>query len=341
METVLTIIAGLLLLTILVVAHEFGHYVVGKKCGIGIVEFAAGFGPKIISKVKNGIRYSLRALPLGGFVQFVGEDDEIPNDPKAFHNRPIWQRFLTILAGPVMNILVALLLTISFLVIFGDAAPYVAKVDTVSPAEAAGLMQGDRIVQIGDHTIDFYTELEFMDLQQVLADAGDSIAIGVNRDGEVYTYEVGIDQQTQKIGISYGGYRYTFSFFEAIAKSFKWLYLIIAEMLRFLAGLVTTGQGAADVTGPVGTVTIISYAVSRGAEVIMRMASLLSINLAIINLLPLPALDGGRLVFLIVEKIRGKAVPRNVEGIVNMLGLVLLFGLMILLTYQDIVRLVS
>ena len=138
MNTVLGIIGGLLLLTFLVVAHEFGHFKAGRACDMRIEEFAVGFGPKLFSKVRDGIRYSIRALPLGGFVQFYGEDaQEVLEEPRAFNNRPIWQRFLTLLAGPAMNILLAFVLTVGVLVGYGDFVPVVASVQEGMPAQSA------------------------------------------------------------------------------------------------------------------------------------------------------------------------------------------------------------
>ena len=148
-----TILVGLLVLTVLVVVHELGHFFVGRACGIKILEFGVGFGPKIWSKVKNGIRYSIRALPLGGFVQFLGEDEDV-NDPDAFNNKPVWRRFLTVLAGPLTKIVFAFLLTVVILTAFGDNVPYIYEVVPGSTAEEAGLMAGDKIVEYDGQKMD-------------------------------------------------------------------------------------------------------------------------------------------------------------------------------------------
>ena len=240
-----------------------------------------------------------------------------------------------------MNLLFALVLTVGVLTIFGDYAPVVHEVQEGMPAEQQGIQAGDRIVRIAGQKIDFY--MEFASAFSGFED--DVIPIEVERDGERIMFEVplveDVDTGSRIIGLTYSNERVTFDFFEAIALSFKWLYLIIAEMLSFLGGLIFRGQGAGDVAGPVGTISLIGQAVRSGPEVILRMASLLSINLGIMNLLPFPALDGGRLVFLGIEAVRGKPLARNKEGMINFVGLIVLFVLMILLTYQDIVRLVS
>lgn len=341
--TVLGIIGGLLMLTLLVVVHEFGHFTVGRACDMKIEEFAAGFGPKLLSKVKNGIRYSIRALPLGGFVQFYGEDsDEAGSEPRAFNNRPIWQRFLTLLAGPAMNILMAFVITVGVLVGFGDFVPAIASVEEGMPAAEVGLQVGDRIVSVDGKRIDFAMEFSGIDLTK----SGDSVRLGVERGGQELEYEVPFQYSEEEgrnmIGIRYStDTRQRFGFFEAIGLSFKWMYLIIAEMLSFLGNLIFRGQGVEGLAGPVGTIGLVSQAVRSGPEVILRMATLLSINLGIMNLLPIPGLDGGRILLLGIEKLRGKPLPQNKEGLINLIGMGLMFLLMIFLTYQDIVRLLS
>ncbi len=343
MNTVLGIIGGLLLLTFLVVAHEFGHFKAGRACDMRIEEFAVGFGPKLFSKVREGIRYSIRALPLGGFVQFYGEDaQEVLEEPRAFNNRPIWQRFLTLLAGPAMNILLAFVLTVGVLVGYGDFVPVVASVQEGMPAQQAGLKEGDRIVSVDGKRIDFAMEFDGIDL----AKSGESVNLGVERDGQRMEFEIPFEYNEAEgrnmIGITYSSdTRQRFGFFEAIGLSFKWMYLIIAQMLSFLGNLVFRGKGVEGLAGPVGTIGIVSQAVRSGPEVFLRIATLLSVNLGIMNLLPIPGLDGGRILLLGVEKLRGKPLPQNKEGLINLIGMGLMFLLMIFLTYQDIARLLS
>lgn len=329
------------MLTVLVVAHEFGHYIVGRSCGFGIEEFAVGFGPKLFSRVRGGIRYSVRALPLGGFVQFTGEDQEMASDPRAFNNRPIWQRFLTLLAGPGTNVVFAFLLTVIILTAYGDLIPVIQQVEPNSPAYEYGIQPGDVIVGVDGKNIDFYSEFQ---MHMEGRDPSDTLPLVVERKGEEIALDVPFAEQedgSRLIGISYGRERSSYSFFEAIGLAFKWMYFIVAEMFSFLGDLIFRGQGVDQVAGPVGTITIIGQAVRSGFEVVLRMASLLSINLAVMNLLPFPALDGGRLVFLGVEKLRGKPIPRDKEGYINLAGMIVLFILMALLTYQDIARLIT
>lgn len=337
--TILCIIAAILLIGLFVTTHEFGHYYVGKKCGIGIVEFAVGFGPKLWSTVKNGIKYSVRAIPLGGFTQFVGEDDDIPDNPAAFNNAPIWKRFLTILAGPVMNLIFALLMCMVVLVGYGDAAPYIVEVHEGMPAEEVGLQYGDRIAAVDGVTIDFYDfDFKKTALGKGLANYdGDSVELTVERDGEEIVLEVPLrdTENGRMIGISYGVFRRKFSFFDGLRLSFKWMGCIIVTLLETLWGLIAFGKGVQDVGGIVYTTKIISDVIRTGLENVFRVACVISVNLGIFNLLPFPALDGGRLVFLGIEKITRRGVPKKVEGIFNAVGLVILLGLAVLLIFKD------
>lgn len=340
MDWILTIIYTLLLLMFLVILHEFGHFIVGYKSGIKVNEFSVGFGPKIISKVKNGIKISLRWLPLGGYVQFHGEDDEIPDDPLAFNNAPIGRRFLTILAGPVMNILLAVLIAVIALSCYGDYAVTIAKVEDGSPAQTAGIREGDVIAGINGSHIDFYSEFY---LQRDIISTSEHVEITVERDGELKT--MGVDtvesENGRMMGVSLGLARKTFGFFEAFILSFKWIFLFTWQMLSVLFDSLKH-LDASQLSGIVGMTQAVGETVKTGSfENILRLASLLSLNLGIFNLLPFPALDGGRLVFIIIEKIRRKPVSRKVEGYVNFAGLILLFGLMILLTFQDVLRLIK
>lgn len=342
MDTVITIIVGLLVLTVLVIAHEWGHYIVGRLCHFRIEEFAAGMGPKIVSRVskKNGIRYSLRALPIGGFVQFYGEDED-KKDPGAFNSRPKWQRALTLAAGPFMNIVVAFLLTVVVLTCFGDYTPVVRTVNEESPAYAMGIREGDKIVSINGKQIDFMMEVSMM----TIVEDGGVVDMTLEQNGVLKEYDVPtmIDSESgsKVLGMGLGSERRTFGFFEAIALAFKWLFLVVKEMFEFLGNLIFRGQGTDQVAGPVGTISLIGTAVRSGPEMLLRIGALLSLNLGIMNILPFPALDGGRLVFLGIEAVRGKPISRAKEGYINFAGLIVLFGLMIVLTYQDIARLIA
>ncbi|MBR2223113.1 MAG: site-2 protease family protein [Christensenellaceae bacterium] len=339
MDTVFTILCGLLLLTALVTSHEFGHFIVGKACGIKINEFSIGFGPKLLSRVskKDGIRYSVRLLPLGGYVAFLGEDDA-DDDPNAFCNVSVLKRALTTFAGPFFNILVTVLISIGVLAFYGDYTPVIQEATIGMPAYEAGIEAGDRIVGVDGQKIDFITEFSLA----FMRNENESVALSVERNGEILDFDIpfAIDENgDKKIGILYMQERHRFGFFESVPLSFKWMGILTEEMYTTLGDLFFRGEGIENFAGPVGSATIIGAAVRSSFETVLRLLTMLSLNLAVMNLLPFPALDGGRLVLLLIEKIRGKALPKEKEAIINLVGLVVLFGFMIFLTYKDIVRL--
>lgn len=342
LNVLLTIIYGLLILNILVVIHEGGHFLVGKRCGIKINEFSVGFGPKLFGRKKGEIDYSLRALPLGGYVAFFGEDEEVDEkeEPRAFNNRPVWQRFLTVLAGPAVNIIFAWIVTVIVLVSYGDYVPTIVEVPEGLPAYEAGVEKGDIITMIDGKKIDFSMEFGAADIN-----GKESIVLGVQRADGYHEFEIETvknEEGRNIIGIQYSqAERKRFSFFEAVKLSFKWMYLIVVELLGALRNAIFGGAGISQMSGPVGTIQVVGEVVRTGFENILRILALLSINLGIVNLLPFPALDGGRLVMLVIEKIIGRKVNRKVEAVINLVGIILLFVLMFFLTYQDIARLIG
>lgn len=342
MSWILTILYTIIMIMLLVMIHEFGHFIVGYKSGIQINEFAVGFGPKLFKKEKNGIIYSVRCLPIGGFVQFHGEDDDLPNDPKAFNNAPLWKRFFTILAGPAMNIILAIIIAVIALACYGDLNVTINEVEAGSPAQEAGLMPQDIITGINGSRIDFYSEY-YTKRDEITS--SDTVKITVERDGKELDFTVHpkmTDEGQRLMGVSLIFTRKTFSFFEAFILSFKWIFMFTVQMLQVLFDSLKH-LDTSQLSGIVGMTQSVNQTVEAGGglENLLRMASLLSLNLGIFNLLPFPALDGGRLVFIIIEKIRRKPVSRKAEGYINFIGLMLLFLLMILLVFQDVGRIIS
>ena len=344
--TALSIIGAVLIIAIIVVVHELGHYSIGRACKIKIVEFAVGFGPKIKSWIKNGIIYSIRWLPLGGFTKFYGEDEE-SDEKLAFNNQPAGRRALTIVAGPVYNVVFALLLVLVVLTAFGDAVPIISDVWADSPAEAAGLQAGDIILKMNGVEMDFAMELD----EAIAASDNKIMDITVQRGDEIISLEVPyqyyenyiLNGDTEnlvtgyKTGISVGGQRVTYSFFEAIGLSFKWMYVYIKYTLLTLFGIVRTGD-TSTVISIVGVAKLLGDALRSSLENVLRFGVMISSSLAVFNLLPLPALDGGRLVFIGIEKVFRKPVPRNVEGIIHFIGFALLMIFAIFIIYQDFAR---
>ena len=337
--TLLSIVGALLVLTVLVFVHELGHFYAGKKLGFRIDEFAIGMGPVVCSKEQNGTRFAIRALPIGGLCAFHGEDEGV-SDPECFNAQPVWKRMIVVLAGPFMNILLAVVLAVIILMTYGEYMPMINDFTAENtPAEAAGIQVGDIITEIDGKSITYYAECT--DYIRQADHAG--IEVTVRRGGsdvtltarDIYDPESG----SNRLGIYISPERLRYGLLEAATNSVRYTCYIVKEMFKVLGGLFTGSVTSDDIAGPVGTISIIGQAVRAGFEVVLRLGVLISINLGIMNILPIPALDGGRFLFMVIEAVRGKPIPPEKEGMIHMAGLVLLFSLMILLTVMDVRKL--
>jgi regulator of sigma E protease len=339
LQIVLSIVVTLLVLTALVVAHEFGHYIVAKKRGIKVAEFAIGFGPKLIKWRRGETEFSIRPFFIGGYNKFADDEEKDPV-PGDFRAASLKSRFLTIIAGPLMNVIVAVILAAVLLMTVGNAQPVVSGLEQGSTAQSAGIMEGDIIREMNGVRIDFT-----YDLQDAFgAEQGDILALTVERDGQKISFSVPYEPEEvdgRKVtGMSLSLEPRTFHFFEAIALSFKWLFLVTREMIMALGNLFFMGQGVENMSGIVGVASMVGQAAMIGWDQVINLTALLSINLAIVNLLPIPALDGGKIVLYAVEGIRRKPASPKVEGTLNLIGMVLIFGLAIFLIFQDVQRLI-
>ena len=336
MSGILSIIGALLVLTVLVFFHELGHFYAGKKLGFRIDEFAIGMGPTVVSNEKGGTKFAIRALPIGGLCMFHGEDEGV-KDPECFSAQPVWKRMIVVAAGPFMNIVLAIVIAVVILMSYGEYMPGIVEVlDTNTPAAVAGIEVGDVILAVDDTEITYYTDC--IPAIEGAESAGANITLRrgdediVLRVKDLYNSEEGAN----RIGVIISPVRLRYGLFGAIANSFRYVWDIMMELFKFLGSIFTTGIQSGDVAGPVGTISIIGQAVRAGFEVVLRLGVLISINLGIMNILPIPALDGGRLLFMVVEAVRGKAIPPEKEGMIHFAGIILLFGLMILLTFMDV-----
>ena len=348
MSRILYILIAIVMLGFIVTVHEFGHYLVGRLCGIGIVEFSVGFGPKLVGFKRKGIAYSLRLIPLGGYCAFVGEDEE-NSAPNAMNNQPVWKRLLTVAAGPAMNFLLAFVFCAILLsnFIIAEYQPRVAYIYNDTPAAECGLELGDIIVEINGAPIR-YDGTGVTAAREVIsaADLDSPLSIVVERDGERIPMEVQpqriVDEDSGEVryqlGIAFGGRTYRFG--EALGGSFNYMVEFTGEMLRALKDLLFHGTGVEDMMGPVGIISFVSDQVSsQKLYAVVNLTFFLSLDIGIMNLLPLPSLDGGRLIFLIIEAIRRKPIPPEKEGMVHAIGLGLLLMLFVFITYKDILRL--
>jgi len=337
------ILAALFMLGVLIMFHELGHYLAARWLGIEVKEFAIGMGPKIFSrKGKQGTLFSLRALPVGGFCLYYGEDQEA-EEPRAYNNQPVWKRFLSVLAGPLMNFLLALVLAVMFFMVWGveTPVPVIGRVDEGTPAIEAGLLPGDTILAIDGVPITQIAEATAL----VRASEGAPLQIAVGRGEEELTFSVtprfNEQEERYQIGIYYATVPdlTPLPLGQAISTSVVFCQRVVAVTYQALADLIFRGEGTDGLSGFVGIVNVIQQETRAGGlPVYFQLAILISINLAFMNLLPVPGLDGSRLIFNIVEAIRRKPLNRNVEGMIHFFGVVALLGIMLLFTYNDILH---
>ena len=341
----LYIILSLLVLCVIIIVHEFGHYLVGRLCGIGILEFSVGFGPKLFGWTRKGIDYSVRALPLGGYCKFLGEDSE-NSAPNAMNNASVWKRIATVAAGPAMNFVLAYISAVVMLCLFafGTTTAMISEVYDNTPAAEAGLMAGDVIVAANGTEIS-NDNTGVSEVRQLITSADGAVTLTVDRGGEEISFDLTpalvTDETTgetkKQIGIVFDTQWETYSFLEAIPGAGRYMIEYTKELLDFLRKLIFKFEGAENVSGVVGTVAVMSDTMKSDPLLVWEILFLISLNLGIMNLLPIPGLDGGRLVFLIIEAVRGKPVPPDKEGLVHFIGLALLMLLAVVLVWHDIV----
>ncbi|MBQ9715937.1 MAG: site-2 protease family protein [Clostridia bacterium] len=342
-ENIFYILIAFVILMFMITVHEAGHYVAGRLLGFKINEFAVGMGPKLLSKtLKSGQVFSLRAIPLGGFCAFEGEDEDNPS-PDAFNNQKPWKRLIVLFSGAFMNFVSALVIVVIAFSCFGDALPQIVetypKTGVVQTQENT-LQAGDTLLEINGKKI-----LLAVDVSSMIQGAGDVADVLVLRDGEHvllkgvqksnYTIiDENGDTQTYfgwGVAISYGGsQRTTFTFGEALSRSLPYCMRTASYVLETLGGLITGIIGLDQIGGPITTIDIASQVARQGLPNILMLITLISVNLAVFNLLPVPSLDGCRMIFVLIEWIRGKPVSRTVEGYIHFVGILLLFGFVIL-----------
>lgn len=350
MTTVLLVIIAVFLFGFIIFAHEFGHFITAKSAGIKVNEFAIGMGPKILSFGKGETKYTWRLFPIGGFCAMEGEDED-SDEERAFGNKSVPKRMLVVVAGAIMNMIIGFIIV---LVIFCQKDVFtstkIADFVPNSATQAAGLQINDQFYSVDGYRI--YTD---RDLSFALSLAKpESVDITVVRDGEKIDYNdiafntVESDGK-QVLSLDFYVYSQKKTFFNTIQKTFSETVSLVRMVWVSLVGLISGRFGLNDIAGPVGAAQAISQAASIGLQTgfmdavnnILLMMAIITLNLGIVNLLPLPALDGGRLLFLIVEAIRRKPINKKYEGWVNAAGFVLLIALMVLITFNDIVRLVT
>lgn len=336
----MTIIAAIILFGVLIFIHELGHFLFAKKAGVTIHEFSIGMGPKLFSVERGGTKYSVRLLPLGGYVSMEGEDEE-SKDPNSFGKKTILQRASILIAGPFFNIIFSIILFIPIYMYIGSPTNenVLGKVIENTPAYSAGLEANDKIVEIDRIKVNTWEDI----VKNIHKSNGKNINLKVDRNGEVKYFDV--KPQKNEQGNYWIGIHQTFEngILFSIKSSCSTVINIIKQTFILYGQLITgrlPGGIGNSVTGPIGVIGIVSNAAKVGIVNLLQIAAVISLNLGILNLLPIPALDGGRLLFLGIEAIRGgKKLDPNKEATINLIGFALLMALMIFVTFKDITRL--
>jgi regulator of sigma E protease len=346
----LSLIVFVFVFSLVVLVHELGHYVLARRSGIKVLEFGIGYPPRIKTlAVRDGVEYTLNATPIGGFVRMLGEED--PSDPDSFASKSAAVRVSTLLAGAGMNLVLAAVL---FAVVFviGEQIPVgqvlVDSVAPASPAESAGILPGDVVVAMDGQQVRNSWELA----QMAQAMAGREVAVSLTRSEQQLVVRLTprlrppTGEGAMGIGISMQeGYQVIterYPVWRAIPLGVREVWVVLVDTIAGFARMFRVGISPGDITGPVGIMQIGGAIAQTGLVNLIRFAAFLSVNLSIINLLPLPALDGGRIAFILLERARGgkRFAPQH-EGLVHLLGLLLLLAFTVVISYFDIVRIVS
>ena len=333
----MTIVLSLVILSLLILVHEWGHFLAAKKAGIQVYEFSIGMGPAIISRTLGETKYSIRLLPIGGYVKMAGMEPGDENNPRGFNKKSLFQRAAVVSAGSLMNFLLAIVLFVFVFTVIGipSASNVVGEVMADSPAAEAGLRPGDKILVIDGRKVNNWNDLVGI----IHKNPGKRLEMIVQRDNSKFTVNIvpyldsernvgliGIKQSVEKQNLLN-------SIYLGISNALNIIFMIFWGFIRMIIGEIP-----AEVAGPVGIVTIIGDVARFGLANILNFTAVLSLNLGLINLFPIPALDGSRLLFIFVEWLRGKPIDPQKENFIHFIGFAILILIMLIITYQDIIR---
>lgn len=339
------IILALVIFSLIILFHELGHFLLAKKNGITVVEFSLGMGPRILSRDWHGTKYSWKLLPFGGSCMMLGEDEEAGTEG-SFGSKSVWARISVIAAGPVFNFILAYVLSAVIVGAYGFDPAVVSEVSAGFPAQEAGIRAGDVITKLNGKRIHLAREVS----NYITFHQGEDITVTYEQNGQTKAVSITPKENEQGryvMGISVsGGYRKG-NVLDALRYGAYevryWVDLTIESVKMLIRGQA----GIKDMAGPVGVVDMIGETYTASAKVstyavfinLLNIAIFLSISLGVMNLLPIPALDGGRLIFLIIEAVRGKRVSPDKEAMVHFVGLMALMILMVVVMYNDVMRL--
>ena len=341
----LYILIGILIFGVIILIHELGHFISAKAFGVGVNEFAIGMGPKLLSKKsKSGTLYSLRLLPIGGYVSMVGEDDDGGGAENALCNKKAWQRLIIMSAGAFMNILLGFIIT-ACLVVFGSEL-YSTTIERFNSADNNEILQwqglevGDTIVKVGSRHIFVRSDLVY----EAMNVADQPVNLVIKRNGEKVIIKDFVFPTFEQNGIKFGNANFFVPTvlkktpFEVAKQSVFQSVAVLRMIWTSLIDTISGKYGTEAISGPVGVIGEIKETAQYGFSSLMFLTMVLTMNIGLFNLLPFPALDGGRIFFLLIEMIRRKPINPKYEGYVHLAGLALLFALMIFVTANDIAK---
>ena len=336
------IFLALLLLSFLVVVHEGGHFMAARICGIEVEEFSVGMGPALFQKAgSKGTVFSLRLFPIGGFCAFYDENED-GDDPRGFRRQAVWKRFVTVIAGPLMNFIAAVLVIIIYLNCIGlqTSVPRVGMIEEIAASQ--GLSVGDEIVSINGNKMENASQIS----NAIMESNGETVKMSIKRGEQrvelqlqpFYDEEYG----RYRLGFTFDQERHRLSLMTSVTTSFSYNLDNGTLILKTLRDLIIHGEGINEVTGPVGTIYVISEVTKQaGFDIFFELLAIISVNLGIMNLLPIPGLDGSRLLFLLVEGMRKKPIDAQIESRIYLTGFILLIGIMIIMTYKDVFSIIN
>jgi len=344
----MTFVLFVLILGVTIFVHELGHFIFAKKAGIYVYEFALGMGPRVFSKKRKNDEtiYSIRAIPLGGFVQMAGEeiedDKNIPQDKK-FQSKTWMQKFFAVIAGVMFNFIFAFIILFFISLVWGfyPDEPIIDDVVEDYPAVEAGIEAGDEIVSIDGRRVSTWDDAF---LYLALIDGESAIDFEISRNDEILDFSVlpvleeVEGEEVYMIGI-YASDEIIKGFFPSLKYTFLKMGSLFKNMFQTLQFLFTGELGLNNISGPVGIYGIVGDSAEAGIDSLLFLLVYLSVNVGVINLLPVPAFDGGRVLFLLIELVTRKKVPPKVENIIHAIGFIFLIGILLLVTFNDVIKL--
>lgn len=342
-----TLIVSILVFGLIIAVHEFGHFAAAKLSGIYVEEFSIGMGPKVFSHQGQETLYSLRLLPMGGFVKMEGEyyeddDEDAPpiESPRSFNNQPVLNRIFVVIAGVIMNFLLALFLFafIAFSTGIPTGSTHIADVVAGSPAEMAGFLPGDIILEANGKKINDRNDLDTV----IKTNPNKEIEFKVERDSQLVSLYPVLGEGEEKLGyLGIAGDTFLLEkpgFFLALKYAFKETTRLMVFIIASFKFLFSGHIGLDSFSGPVGIIQVIDETAKIGILPLLYLTGFMSANIGFINLLPIPGLDGSKIIFLAYEGLKGSPIDRKKEGFLTMLGFAFLMGLILLITYNDISR---